>query len=122
VSLSRRGFLERSAAAALLGARPSLVRASTASVRAEPWLEIDGAALGHNVKTIARLAGGKPIIAVAKNNAYGLGCRVAGPILDALPEVAAIAVVRIDEALELRDAGVKKPVLLMARFDARDLE
>jgi alanine racemase len=31
-------------------------------------------------------------------------------------------VVRIDEALELRDAGVKKPVLLMARFDARDLE
>jgi len=81
--------------------------------RVDPWLEIDPAALAHNVRTVARLAGGRPILAVAKNNAYGLGLRTAGPILARLPEVWGIAVVRAEEAFALHDAGVRKPILLM---------
>ena len=79
----------------------------------DPWLEVDRAALTHNVRAVARLTGGKPVIAVAKNNAYGLGLDAAGPILDSLAEVSHLAVVRTDEAFALRKAGTRKPVLLM---------
>ena len=78
-----------------------------------PWLEIDPAALEHNVRTVSKLAGGRPVIAVVKNNAYGLGLAVAGPVLDRMSEVRMLAVVRPDEALTLRRAGVRKPLLLM---------
>ena len=79
----------------------------------DPWLEIDKSALAHNVRAVARLAGGKPIIAVVKNNAYGLGLETAGPVLDSFADVSHLAVVRADEALALRQAGARKPILLM---------
>jgi alanine racemase len=86
-----------------------------------PWLEIDADALAHNVRTISRLAGGRPIIAVVKNNAYGLGLSIAGPLLDAMPEVRALAVVRPDEALALRRARTRKPILLMGPASEEEL-
>lgn len=86
-----------------------------------PWLEIDPAALQHNARAIARLSGGRQIIAVAKNNAYGLGLETAGPLLDRLPEVQMLAVVRPDEAFTLRRAGVKKPILLMGPASEAEL-
>lgn len=79
----------------------------------DPRLEIDAAALRHNAAEIARLAGGRPILAVVKNNAYGLGLERVGPILDAAPEVAGLAVVKAAEAIALREGGVTKPVLVM---------
>jgi alanine racemase len=81
----------------------------------EPWLEIDPAAVRGNVAAVARMAGGRPIVAVVKNNAYGLGLEIAGPLVDRMAEVRALAVVRPAEALALRRAGVRKPILLMAR-------
>jgi alanine racemase len=87
----------------------------------DPWLEIDAAALARNAATIARMTAGKPIIAVAKNNAYGLGLATAGPLFDALAEIRMLAVVRPQEALELRRAGVKKPVLLMGPATEEEL-
>jgi len=84
-----------------------------ASTRVDPWLEIDRAALEYNVRTVARLAGGRPVLAVVKNNAYGLGISTAGPIFARFPQVWGFAVVRASEAFELRRAGVLKPILLM---------
>ena len=126
MSISRRQFVVGTAVGAALG-RVRLAEATppatlSAAHRSEPWLEIERAALVQNVRAIARLTGGKPILAVAKNNAYGCGCSVVGPVLDDLPEVWGIAVVRIDEALALRAAGVRKPVLLMARCEADELD
>jgi alanine racemase len=89
------------------------VRPHARQVGFEPWLEIDAGALAHNVRAVARLAGGRPILAVAKNNAYGLGLATAGPLLARLDEVWGLAVVRADEAMTLRRAGVRKPILLM---------
>jgi alanine racemase len=86
----------------------------------DPWLEVHANALRANVAAIARLAGGRPILAVIKNNAYGLGLETAGPLLDAVDGVAGLAVVKVDEALRLRRAGVRKPVLFMGRFDAEE--
>ena len=79
----------------------------------EPWLEIDAGALRRNVAALSRLVGGRPILAVVKNNAYGLGLESVGPLLDPLPAVAGLAVVKAEEAMRLRDAGVRKPVLVM---------
>jgi alanine racemase len=121
--ISRRSFLSASAVSAVI---PGLALARWTWREAEgrehlqekpkgfePWLEIDSAALAHNVGTISRMVGGKSIVAVVKNNAYGLGLSVAGPLLDRMSEVSALAVVRPDEALTLRKAGVRKSILLM---------
>ena len=114
--LNRREFVASAAAAALSPLLGGVANARTvirASANLDPWLEIDSAALAHNVRATSALAGGKPIIAVAKNNAYGLGLATAGPLFDRLPEVQLLAVVRPDEAFALRHAGVRKPLLLM---------
>src|SRR5688572_9966673 len=124
--LSRRKFLASTAAVAvspfLMGATRSGSWATRiASASFDPWLEIDDAALAHNARTASRLAGGKPVIAVVKNNAYGLGLATAGPIFERIPEVQMLAVVRPEEALALRRAGVRKPVLLMGPASEEEL-
>lgn len=88
----------------------------------DPWLEIDPTALAHNAETVSRLGGGRPILAVTKNNAYGLGLGTAGPLLDRLAPIWGFGVVRPGEALALRSAGVKKPVLLMGPASDEEAE
>jgi len=83
---------------------------------------VDAAAIRHNVREVHDLCGGRPILAVVKNNAYGLGLTTVGPILDQLDEVAGLAVVKTDQALALREVGVVKPVLLMGLFAEQDAE
>ena len=126
MSLSRREFLSVGAAGAagVAGLRVPRLTAQTqprARGAFDPWLEIDAAALRHNIGVIARLSGGRPILVVAKNNAYGLGLATVGPILEPVAQVAGFAVVRPEEAFALRAAGVRKPVLLMAPVAPRDL-
>lgn len=82
----------------------------------DPWLEVDAAALHGNVSAIATAAGDRPILAVVKNNAYGLGLAQVGPMLDTHDAVAGLAVVKAEEAVVLRRAGVQKPILLMGLF------
>jgi len=121
--LSRREFIAGAAVSPLLiGAswRQSF-GARVQGANFDPWLEIDAGALAHNARTASRLAGGKPVIAVVKNNAYGLGLATAGPIFDRIPEVQMLAVVRLEEALALRRAGVQKPVLLMGPASEEEL-
>jgi alanine racemase len=64
---------------------------------------------------VGRVVGGRPILAVVKNNGYGLGVEEVGTSLQEAPEVAGLAVVKVDEALRLVEAGIRKPILLMAR-------
>ncbi len=111
--ISRRAFVVTTASA--LGIVPQLPIGKRGQTRFEPWLEIDFAALAANVREVSGLAGGRPLLAVVKNNAYGLGLRETGLVLAAQQEVAGLAVVKPEEALALRDAGVTKPVLLMGR-------
>jgi alanine racemase len=125
---TRRRFLELAGSALALAAttgcasarsRPIPAWAAIASDvdfrgRFDPWIEIDRAAYRQNVREAARLAGGRPILAVVKNNAYGLGDWVVGPLLASFPEVGGIACVRVEEALAMREAGVTKPIVVMA--------
>ncbi len=137
-SCSRRRFLEWAGSALGLSAAGACAagpRSSTQNVRPapavrtvlpssspDPWIEIDRAAFRHNVREASRLAGGRPILAVVKNNAYGLGDRAVGPLLVDFPEVGGVACVRVEEAVALREVGVTKPVLNMAEVSEEEME
>lgn len=123
MTYSRRDVLAGIAAAPLLtpfAAMRGLAADAVARDRFDPWLEIDPAAFRHNVRTISKLAGGRPILAVIKNNAYGLGLSTVAPLLAPMPEIAGFAVVKTAEALALREAGIEKPILLLGLFAESD--
>ena len=86
----------------------------------DPWVEIHAANLRHNAAEIARLAK-RPVLAVIKNNGYGLGAVNVAKVLDGHAAIAGFAVVKVQEALNLRAEGIKKPVLLMGPVDEVDL-
>ncbi len=79
----------------------------------DAWIEVSSEALRHNAREVSRLAGGRPILAVVKNNAYGLELTVAAKILANFPEIGGFAAVKATSCLALRDAGISKPILLM---------
>jgi alanine racemase len=87
----------------------------------DPWIEISAQNLRHNVAEIARRAGGRPILAVIKNNGYGLGVANVGRLLDGDARITGFAVVKLHEAMTLRDAGIRKPILLMGPFGDAEL-
>ncbi len=75
---------------------------------------LDLGALRHNLAHARALAPHSKVMAVVKANAYGHG---AVSIAKALaPLVDALAVACIEEALELRDAGITSPILLLEGF------
>jgi alanine racemase len=128
MDVSRRAFLRSAAAAASLGPATRLL-ANTAREPAEiavhrgrapvpdrfdPWIEVIPDNLAHNATTLRQL-GGRPILAVIKNHGYGLDYRIVAGLLEPRPEIEGFAVVRADEALVLREQGIRKPILLMAR-------
>jgi alanine racemase len=133
MSLSRREFLGAAAAAAASATAAPLLAAdrldttgagsiSTPAHGSDPWIEVSSDAIVANAKEAAR-ATGRPVYATVKNNGYGLGLERVGRVLDGVPEVVGLAVVKVDEAMRLADLGVEKPVLLMARpTDAEALE
>ncbi|MHB9799836.1 alanine racemase [Pseudomonas sp. MT3] len=81
---------------------------------------IDLAALRHNYR-LAREVSGARALAVVKADAYGHGAVVCARALEA--EADGFAVACIEEALELRDAGIRAPILLLEGFfEASELE
>ncbi len=80
------------------------------------WAEIWLAALAHNLRLIRRSIGRKrKILAIVKANAYGLG---AVPVSKALSRMGADAfgVTCSQEGLELREAGIREPIVLLTGF------
>ncbi len=123
--VSRRTALRSALAPVALGWVPaSRAEAQTAARHSsfDPWIEIKPEHVRHNVGEVSRLVEGRPILAVIKNNAYGMGLLNMARILEAEAEVTGMAVVKLSEALALRDGGITKPVLLMGPFDQDDLE
>src|ERR1700730_18635126 len=80
---------------------------------------IDTGALKHNLQVIRRFAPESRVMAVIKANAYGHGLIIAAR---ALQGADAFAVARVSEALLLREAGVKTPIVLLeGPFDREQL-
>lgn len=76
--------------------------------------EIDLNAIRHNYRLAKSLAPGSRAVAVIKADAYGHGAVAVAQALHT--EADAFAVACIEEALELREAGVSKPILLLEGF------
>jgi alanine racemase len=86
------------------------------------WIEIDGSALIHNLHQFRALIGKqRQLLAVVKANAYGHGIlEVSELALKA--GVNWLGVQSIEEALLLRQNGVKSPVLVMGYIPFADLK
>ena len=81
---------------------------------------LDLSALRHNLEVARNLAPGASVMAVVKANAYGHGAVTIARELQSGTD--ALAVACIEEAVELRDAGIDAPILLLEGvFEAREL-
>jgi alanine racemase len=74
------------------------------------WVEVDLDAVAHNVRQIKNYLGEIKMLAVVKANGYGLG---AVPVAREISKNGAdyLGVVMLDEAYELRRAGITAPIL-----------
>lgn len=90
-------------------------RSSDVAVSASrlPIATVDLGALELNLQLLARAAGGAKLMAVVKANAYGHGASRCGLRLARCEECSGLAVARVSEALQLREAGVEIPVLVL---------
>jgi len=70
-------------------------------------------ALEHNLQVVRAAAPGSRVMAVIKANAYGHGMVT---VAQHLSDVDAFAVARVPEAVELRNQGIEKPIVLLAGF------
>ena len=112
---SRREFLKASAALPALGIQPSSVQRQARALSHssfDPWVEVHTGHLRSNTAAISALVK-RPILAVIKNNGYGGGVEQVARALEPLDAIAGFAVVKLHEAVTLRDRGIRKPVLLM---------
>lgn len=74
---------------------------------------IDLAALAHNLNQVRKLAPHSRVMAIVKNDAYGHGLI---PVASALMNADAFGVASLEEGIALREAGIKKPIVLLCAF------
>lgn len=80
---------------------------------------IDLSAIKHNLSVTKQLAPGAKIAAVVKADAYGHGLL---PTVSTLNDSDLYAVARLEEARNLRLAGIQKPILLLSGYiDKKEL-
>lgn len=121
-NLARWGNPPLSAAtAATAVAKPAAARKTSAplkglSFEGRPvWVEVSTAALLNNVRSIHRRIGAhRKILAIVKGNAYGHGAVEVSRVLSrAAAHVDWLGVTCTTEGIELREAGIRKPILLL---------
>lgn len=82
--------------------------------------DVDLSAIRHNYRLACAQAPEARAAAIVKANAYGHGAVAVARALE--PEVPAFGVACIEEALELRAAGIQKPIMLLEGcFDETEL-
>lgn len=75
---------------------------------------ISSTSLLHNLAIVKQHAGKSRIMAVIKANAYGHGSLRISKLLES--KVTSFAVASVEEAVELRDAGIKIPICVLSGF------
>jgi len=86
------------------------------------WIELDRAALSHNLKQFRALVGPKrKVLAMVKANAYGHGMSQVADL--ALAEGADwLGVHSLEEGISLSDQGIRTPILISGYVALSDLE
>jgi len=111
-AIARTSAIGNSASVVPMAAGPELTEGEPAAALRPAWAEVDLDALTSNLAGLRRLAAPAGVLAVVKADAYGHGApRVARALEEAGAEWAGVAM--LEEALELRRAGVGLPVLVL---------
>ncbi len=84
------------------------------------WAEIDLGAVCHNYRIICEKAK-SPVLCVVKADAYGHGAVQVAKRLQEL-DAPYFAVATMDEALELRENGITKPILILGFVNKHEME
>jgi alanine racemase len=80
----------------------------------DAWVELDLAALEHNARLLRQnIPPHVALMAILKADAYGHGAAMVLPVLEAAG-FSRVGVASVDEALQLREGGVKLPILLLS--------
>lgn len=88
--------------------------------KARAWVEISRSALLNNVAVIrSHLAAETALAAVVKADAYGHKVGLIAPILEDEAAVRFFTVATLEEAIELRELGIKSDILILASVDPR---
>jgi len=96
------------------------VSASNVGRPSSAWVEVSLAAVVENARTVARAAGTR-LLPVVKANGYGVGAVAVSQALEAV-DPWGFGVATIAEGVELRDAGVARPVLVFSPASAERLD
>ncbi|MEW6570679.1 MAG: alanine racemase [Nitrospirota bacterium] len=81
--------------------------------------EINLSAIAHNLRAIRKIVRNRPVIAVVKADAYGHGAlQVSQKLIE--EGISSLAVAYTGEAIELRNAGISVPILVL--FDNQNIE
>lgn len=83
------------------------------------WIEIDTEALKGNIKTIQTKIGTAKIMAIVKDNAYGIGIESA--IIMQEMGIDFFGVACIQEAIELRKIGIVEDILILGETDYMEM-
>lgn len=84
-----------------------------------PWLRVDLAAIRRNAERY-RASVGVPILPMIKANGYGLGAVAVARALEGV-DPWGYGVATVSEAVELRQAGIARPILVVVPFAAHQL-
>jgi len=100
---------------------PRLTLAEATRAR-NAWIEIDLEALDHNLAALRTAIGpGCETIVVVKGNAYGAGVEGVAPALEAAG-VERFAVAWVSEAVQLRELGIRRPIIVLGHAFPEDAE
>lgn len=100
--------------------RPQLVRSRTTRGPDRCWAIIDLDAFGRNLRAIAKRVFPAGVFLVLKADAYGHGAIELAKLASAEVSVTGVCVATQCEAIELREAGIQLPILVLSRVpDAR---
>ena len=85
------------------------------------WIEIDDSALRLNLSWLRRIVHPALLCAVVKANAYGHSAKIVAQIAQD-SGAAMVAVATTEEGIELRDAGITLPILLLSEPERDGVE
>ena len=80
------------------------------------WAEVDLSAARNNFEAVRALAGDAKLCCVVKANAYGHGAVKLGKLYESMG-ADFLAVATVEEALQLRNADIQTPILVMGYTD-----
>lgn len=76
------------------------------------WVEIDESLIPHNLEETRKLIGNTKVMGIVKANAYGHGAVAVASALEKAG-VDFFGVATVEEAVELRQAGIEEPILIL---------